>query len=349
MESVEKEELSLVEIIDIVKEYTQFLWDKKLWIFLVVFLTTSVFFGFQYTKKPVYLASLDFMINENEGGGGGLNGILGQFGMVGGASEGGINQQRVILIGKSYPVLSSFLMDSLYANGTYDRIANHIITTQKLDTSWKVTIDTWAASTTRSDSMNIAYNQVMKNVVRYLSSPDKGPVFNIDIDLKTNVMKVIFQTRSAELSVGLSSLFYDKLLERYIEKTTSAKQRDYDILTEKKDSIYGLLLGTERQFARYSDQNRALVLYQDKVPFMDKQRKIEMYNKMYVELITRQQTAEYLLLSSMPLFEVLEYPLLPLSNSNGLNLGYIILFVVVAFIVVCVSFILWKVVHSLEI
>lgn len=344
-----KEELSLRQIITIVQEYGQYLWSKKWWILIAVSVSTSVFFGVQVTKKPLYVASLDFMINENEGGGGGLSGILGQFGMMGGGSEAGINQQRVILIGESYPVLASFLMDSVSAEGRYDKIANHLIHTQELDTSWISTIATWAESTKRTDSMDIAYNRVMKNLVRYLKNDDNGPVFSVEIDKKTNVLQVIFQTRSADLSVSLSALFYEMLSERYVQKTTSAKQRDYDILTEKKDSIYGLLLDTEQQFAISTDRNRGLVLNQDRVPSIDKRRKIEMYSQMYGELIKRQQTAEYILLSNTPLFEVLESPLLPIGDSNGLNWVYIVLFVVVAFILVSGVFILRKLASSLDI
>jgi uncharacterized protein involved in exopolysaccharide biosynthesis len=84
-------------------------------------------------------------------------------------------------------------------------------------------------------------------------------------------------------------------------------------------------------------------------PDIDNRRLIEMYNQMYNELITRQQTAEYMLLSNTPLFEVLEYPLLPIGDSNGLDVLSIILSALVAFILICVFFIGWKLVSALNI
>jgi hypothetical protein len=343
----QKEELSLQQLISLVEEYAQFLWTKKWWILLVVGVSTSVFFGKQLTKEPVYVASLDFMLNESDGGS--LPSILGQFGLGGGGTDGGINQQRVILIGESYPVLSSFLMDSVSVEGSCDRIANHIIQIQELDTSWCTTIATWVNATRRSDSLDIAYNRVMKNLVQYLKTTTDGPVFSVGIDEKANVMQIIFKTKSADLSVRLSTLYYAKLSDRYVQKTVSAKQLVYDILTAKKDSLYGILLATERQYAKSTDRNRGLVLNEDRVPSIDKRRKIEMYNQMYGELITRQQTAEYMLLSNTPLFEVLEYPLLPIGDSNGLNVLSIILCALVAFIFICVFFIGWKLVSTLNI
>jgi hypothetical protein len=343
----QKEELSLQQLISLVEEYAQFLWTKKWWILLVVGVSTSVFFGKQLTKEPVYVASLDFMLNESDGGS--LPSILGQFGVGGGGTDGGINQQRVILIGESYPVLSSFLMDSVSVEGSYDRIANHVIQIQELDTSWCTTIATWVNATRRSDSLDIAYNRVMKNLVQYLKTTTDGPVFSVGIDEKANVMQIIFKTKSADLSVRLSTLYYAKLSDRYVQKTVSAKQLVYDILTAKKDSLYGILLATERQYAKSTDRNRGLVLNEDRVPSIDKRRKIEMYNQMYGELITRQQTAEYMLLSNTPLFEVLEYPLLPIGDSNGLDVLSIILGALVAFILICVFLIGWKLVSTLNI
>lgn len=50
-----------------------------------------------------------------------------------------------------------------------------------------------------------------------------------------------------------------------------------------------------------------------------------MYNQIYAELITRQQTAEYLLLKSTPICEVLEVPFIPIGCSNGFSITAVFL------------------------
>ncbi|MFT6002967.1 MAG: hypothetical protein ACI8UQ_000085 [Bacteroidia bacterium] len=46
---------------------------------------------------------------------------------------------------------------------------------------------------------------------------------------------------------------------------------------------------------------------------------------MYAELITRQQTVEYLLLKSVPTCEVLEVPCIHIGNSNGFSITAVFL------------------------
>lgn len=326
----EEQEFSFQDLIELLKEYWQIIWKKKYWILAISAVITVLVGGYQYTKKPEYVASVDFMINENEGGGSGIGSILGQFGMGGGSQGGGVNQQKVILIGKSFPVLSDFLLDSVTIDGKQDLVALHIIADQELDSDWASTIRNYVQRSGTSDSIQINFNGVMKSLIHFLKSEDSGPFFDIIIDKKTGMMHSVVKSRSAELSVKLSNRYYEGLSDRYINKTTSAKQRDYDLLTAKKDSIYSLLRSSERQYAISNDRSRGMILQNDMVPSIDRRRKVEMYNQMYVELVTRQQTAEYMLLTTTPVFEILERPMLPLGNSNGFNILYVLFSFIVA-------------------
>lgn len=319
-----EDDLSLKEILDIVKDYVSLIWKRK---FIVVGMSALVALAigaYQYSKKPIHIASVDFMINENEGGGSGIGSILGQFGM-GGDQGGAVNQQKVILIAKSFPVLSDFLLDSIVIDGHSDLVAAHIIRVQELSPNWSATIQDYIQKKSTSDSARIKFNGVMKSLISYLKNESSGPFFNIDIDKKTGVMHSVVNSRSAELSVKLSNRFFLGLSDRYIMKTTSAKQRDYDLLTHKKDSIYSLLVSAERRLATSNDRSNGMILQNDRVSSIDKRRKVEMYTQMYVELVTRQQTAEYMLLTTTPVFETLEVPFLPIGNSNGFEVVWVIL------------------------
>jgi hypothetical protein len=99
-------ELSFPELIAIIKEYVQYLLQKKWWIILFAGVVTACSVTFELLKKPLYTAECQFLVSENEGGGDGMSALLGQFGVGGGSTGGSVNQGRLLLIGKSFPILS---------------------------------------------------------------------------------------------------------------------------------------------------------------------------------------------------------------------------------------------------
>ncbi|MGB1038040.1 MAG: Wzz/FepE/Etk N-terminal domain-containing protein, partial [Bacteroidia bacterium] len=135
--SQEQKELSIGEIVNLVKEYWQYIWSKKLVVILV-----SIFFGILFvvyskSKEPEYSAGLTFMVNDDDGsGGGGLSSILGQFGLAG-AGGGSYNYLKIIEISKSEMIMKQVLFDSIDLYGENDLIANHIIELYDLHEDWQ--------------------------------------------------------------------------------------------------------------------------------------------------------------------------------------------------------------------
>ncbi len=335
-------ELSVSELIAITKEYVNHLWKKKGLIILFTSLLAACSITYELLRKPVYTAEYQFLVTENEGGGGGVSAILGQFG-VGEAGQGGsVNQGRLILIGKSFPILSQLVLEDAVFNGVSDKLASHIIRTQNLDTSWITIIDEGPRINSPIDSTTLTYNKVMKALVRYMVKFDDPPFFRLFTEKKTGVLKISFSSKSAELSWILTTRLYDLLSNHYIGKTTGAQNHNYELLTHRKDSIYALLTSAERGLAQINDRSRGFVLAQDQVSAIEKQRQVQIYSQMYAELLRRQQTAEFLLLTSTPIFQVLDYPLLPLSNSNKFKVMNVIIFGLVGLLLMLLFFILLK-------
>ena len=335
-------ELSVSELIAITKEYVNHLWKKKGLIILFTSLLAACSITYELLRKPVYTAEYQFLVTENEGGGGGVSAILGQFG-VGEAGQGGsVNQGRLILIGKSFPILSQLVLEDAVFNGVSDKLASHIIRTQNLDTSWITIIDEGPRINSPIDSTTLTYNKVMKALVRYMVKFDDPPFFRLFTEKKTGVLKISFSSKSAELSWILTTRLYDLLSNHYIGKTTGAQNHNYELLTHRKDSIYALLTSAERGLAQINDRSRGFVLAQDQVSAIEKQRQVQIYSQMYAELLRRQQTAEFLLLTSTPIFQVLDYPLLPLSNSNKFKVMNVIISGLVGLLLMLLFFILLK-------
>ena len=335
-------ELSFPELIAIIKEYVQYLLQKKWWIILFAGVVTACSVTFELLKKPLYTANYQFLVTENEGGGGGVSAILGQFGMMSGDNGGSVNQGRLLLIGKSYPILSQLILEDAVFEGNRDKLASHIIRTQNLDSSWIAVINKGPKTNSPIDTTTLTYNSVMKSLVSYIVNTKNPTFFNLGIDKKTGVLKITFSSKSAELSWILTTRLYDLLSNHYIEKTTGSQKHNYELLTHKKDSVYRLLVSAERSFAKTTDRSRGFVLAQDQVSAIEKRRKIGIYNQMYAELLTRQQTAEFMLLTSTPIFQVLDYPILPLINGNTFKLLNVIIFSIVGLLFISLVYIALK-------
>jgi hypothetical protein len=335
-------ELSFPELIAIIKEYVQYLLQKKWWIILFAGVVTACSVTFELLKKPLYTAECQFLVSENEGGGDGMSALLGQFGVGGGSTGGSVNQGRLLLIGKSFPILSQLVLEEVVFEGDTDKLASHIIRTQNLDTSWITIIDEGPKENSPLDTTTLTYNAVMKSLVKYIVKFEDPSFFDLFTEKKTGVLKITFSSNSAELSWILATRLYDLLSNHYVEKTTGSQKHNYELLTHKKDSIYGLLISAERNFAKINDKSRGFVLAQDQVSAIEKQRQVQIYSQMYTELLRRQQTAEFMLLTSTPIFQLLNYPLLPLSNSNKFELLNAILFCIVGLLFISVLLIALK-------
>ena len=65
----QSDEITLKELILLIKEYWGVLWGKK-WYIIIAGLVGGLIFGIIEYRKPVtYTAELTFMVNDNEGGG----------------------------------------------------------------------------------------------------------------------------------------------------------------------------------------------------------------------------------------------------------------------------------------
>ena len=107
------DEITLKELILLIKEYWGVLWGKK-WYIIIAGLIGGLIFGIIEYRKPVtYTAELTFMVNEDSGGSsGGAAAILGQFGFGGGAGS-EYNLDKIIQLSKSRRIAENVLFDSI--------------------------------------------------------------------------------------------------------------------------------------------------------------------------------------------------------------------------------------------
>ncbi len=320
------------EIVQDLSWYGKAIWKRKFIILSVglIFAVVSVFLSLN--KPPLYIADKTFMVSDDEGGGGGVASILGQFGL-GGMGGGNYNYQKILEIGTSNLILDQVLFEKAEIEDTTDFIANHIIRLENLHKNWNKDTFLFDFVFTQSN-FNSKKGRVARKILESklkgdLSNPSSKRLVKITFGGESSILKISGQTKNPKLSIAIVETLYAKLSKFYIDKSIERQRETYEQLENKADSIYSLLSASELQFARSTDFNRGLVLTQDRIDYARSMRDIEMYSTMYSEVLKNKETAQFLLNSQTPFFQAIDSPYLPLHNANNFRLlGSIILFMI---------------------
>ena len=331
-----KEEISLKEIIEVIQEYVQFLWSRKWYIIISGVLGASIFFLLEYRKPVTYQADLTFMVNEDDGSSlGGAAALLGQFGFGGGArSE--YNLEKIKELSKSRKIIQHVLFDSVTIDGKLDFIANHIIQLYDYHKIWEESesLNEFLFSSREDESFTSVENAALKALVVKLVGTAKSPgILQLNFEESTGILQINSTSLSEDLSIVLSGSTYSHLSQFYIKQSTEKQQFTLDILKEKADSTEQALYKAEYDLAKLMDNSQGFRLRTTQLKEQQLNRDIQIMTLAYGEILKNKATAEFLLESARPFFQVIDRPISPIQKSSSqLIMKAFIGFIVLAFL-----------------
>jgi len=320
------QDVSIKEVFLTIKDYFKAVWKSK---WLVIFVTGLTLFAFvlsAFLTRPVFPGELTFMINEEDGSGSSINGLLGQFGL-GGPSEN--NLDKILQLSQSRRITQSIYFDSISVNGKDDYLANHVIDYLESEEEWgNINIlfkllygnDPLPLKGFRFTSDEVEdYGPLEKKALKILhlkiaGTPDGGKIGIISTSQseETGIMSITTRTHRPELSVEVSKVLYKNLSSFYIEKSINKHKATYDIVKEKSDSISNALAIAQGSLASFNDKNQGVFRSKDK---LTEQRIIANVQKLMVmdaEVEKNLQIADFTLKNKTPFIEVIDEPMLPL-------------------------------------
>jgi len=312
---IKDDEITLKELILKLKEFWAYLWERKVWIILVGLLMAAIF-AVKAKMKPVeYQASLTFMVEEDTGGGG-MSGILSQFGFGGGGSE--YNLQKILTLSKSMRITSAVVLDTGVVDGKSDLYGNHIIDLYKYHDkkSWQkpenelVAFYFGDASRTQK-AKNIALKSVFRKVIG--GKKTKNSLYSSSVNDDTGIMTLSVKSESADLSLGLVKTFFKHLSEYYIAKSTEKVEATFEILKGRTDSIHTLLGQKEYALAQFKDKNRGIYLNKVKIREQRLMTQIRALQMAWGESLKNQEMADYALKEQTPFIQPIDIPFTPIS------------------------------------
>ncbi|MEL7162274.1 MAG: hypothetical protein AAFN92_16070 [Bacteroidota bacterium] len=272
-------------------------------------LALAAYLAYEAKQEPRrYTAPLTFVVNEDEGGGVSMGGLLGQFGLP--ANSPGINVDKMFALARSGKIVNALLLDSVVIDGRADRFANHLLRTEQLTETWALT-DPAAITGNSLEAMTLQERSLFRRLHLYLLR-EETPIIRFSTDKDTKIHRIAAAARNEQLSLELALHLYDLLSSFYTEETTGNARASVERLRGKKDSLAAALSTAEYGLATSQDTRLGLIQRRDVVRQRQLERQVQILNLSYAEVLRNLETADFALSTKTPFFQTVDLPYTPL-------------------------------------
>jgi len=304
--------MSLREVLALANEYLRE-YLRYWWLIALVMLISGLTTGyFAYGKSANYFSDVTFIVNQENGGGGGLGSILGEFGLGGGGGDGEINSKRLLAMAESPVIIYDVLLDSVEVNGRRGLLANFLVEEYDLVERWKLEAGTQFREAIPLE-MTPQEVRLLRSIHQFVVKGDEG-LLRFDYDGDTGFIHIKSQSVNEQLSYLLSRNTYEKLSAFYIEENVGASRASVEILRFKGDSLRTALKNAEFKLAALQDSEMMIMRERDLLKRVDLNRQIQLLGLAYGEVIRNLETASFALSTKTPYFKLINQPLLPLRQ-----------------------------------
>ncbi|MDB5121066.1 MAG: lipopolysaccharide biosynthesis protein [Sphingobacteriales bacterium] len=315
---VQRDEISLKELIITIREWWIYLLSKWLYILLAGIFGGLIGLGYTFVKKPIYKAELSFAL-EDEKAGGGLGGALGlasQFGFdLGGGGGGAFSGDNLLELMKSRAMVQKALLTEIELDGKKQTLAELYINFNDLRNSWKNKAELSSIQflpgedsekfTRTQDSLLGVFH---KSLISANLTVDK-------VDKKLSIIAVKVNSENELFSKYFTEVLVKEVSDFYVETKTKKSVQNLNILQHQTDSVRRALNGAISGVAMSVDANpnanpSRLIL---RVPSQRRQVDVQANQSILTELVKNLEISKVSLRKETPLIQIIDKPILPLE------------------------------------
>jgi hypothetical protein len=309
------DEITFKELIYKIKEYTTEI--KKLWYVptLLALLASAYMLYDAYTTKPIFTATLTYIVNEaDKSGMGGLGSLLGAFGAgtVGKSSPDMINE-----LARSERIMNTALFQKHTIDGINDYFANHFIRIYKFQKQWEkdtTGLNGFLFKRGNFEEFKRVENKALNNINALLVGKDG--VFKSSFDKKSGIMKMTFESPNEFLAIFFTRTVFTNLGDFYVNSTTERERLNYQTLKAQQDSVFALMKSKGQSAASFNDYQRGLLFESDKYKGQMMRKESEVAGAVYTELMKQFAVADYALRNNTPFISPIDLPKEPLEPTK---------------------------------
>lgn len=315
-QTYQDDEITLKELILKIKEYAWEVWKSK---FIVVLFGALglVFFLYKHYNTPVtYSAETRFIVEGSGGMGGGIAGLLGQFGI---RRDSKVNPYKIQEVAKSSKIIQKIIFNKI--NDTL--IANKIIDLYDYHKAWEKNpneeLHGFYFTQTDLSKFSNTENIVMKAILgKIIGGPNaKDPLLSVGFDEDSGIFNISFTTEDPDLSMQMEKDLYTEIRIFFEESIVANQAATVKILQAKADSIQNLINNKTYAAASIQDRSLGLISNVQGVRGDRLQKEATVLTTALAEVIRSLEMADISLKDVQPMFLQIDESLPPLRGSES--------------------------------
>lgn len=333
-----EQEITIINLAEKINFFFRYCWKNKLLIFIIPIAIASAGYFYAKSLKPKYMASITFMVKEDESNSGlsGIFSVLGSLG-IGGGNKSKFNLDKVVALSKSENIIRKALLDTTQIDNGNVLLADYIIRKYELLDVWKKKqgLISQFDRFNRLDSFNIVENTALKSLYDLICNENgKEKLLDSKYDEDNTVFTLSVTSLSDTLSYELVNSIFKHLQDFYIFQVTHKTRLTIKNLESRITFVENKLNHKEYALARNRDNTLGIWLSEDIVPQQQLGRDVQINSVMYGELIKNLETAKFTLQNITPIFQVIDEPYYPIKEISYSSVKYASYWFLISLIVV---------------
>ena len=325
IEDLDKDEITLKELIINAKEWVDFLKSKWKFIFIAGAIGAIIGFTIALSEKPTYKAVLTFAMEEDKGGGGGgLSGALGlanSFGidLGGGGGGGAFAASNLAELMKSRLLVEKVLLSPILINGKTISLAEYYIQINELRLAWDKTPSLKNIKfLPNADRSNFTLQQDSILQLIHISLIDKEHLNIMQKDKKVTILSIEVTSENELFSKIFCESIAKETSDFYIETKSKKSKINVNVLQRQTDSVRNSLNGAISQVANETDNvyNLNPAFNIKGAPSKKKQIDVQANTAILTNLLVQLELAKITLRKETPLIQLIDRPNLPLQKEK---------------------------------
>ena len=317
-----EDEISLKELIIKLKDWFFYLLSKWIIILMAGIIGAGIGLVKSFNEKPIFTATLSFVLEDEKSGGGGLGGALGlasQFGIDVGGSAGGIfSGTNLLELFKSRRMVEQTLLKPVMVDGKTISYAEWYIQNAQWRKSWAQkegfqniqflpNADRNKFTRAQDSIMGLMYGDLSNNGLTVGQKDKKISIISVEV----KSMDELFAKSFAEAIVKEVSDFYVLTKSKKANLNMEILQRQTDSIREELNgAITGVAVANDNTFGLNSALNV------QRVPSARRQVDVQANTAILTVLVQQSELARVTLRKETPLIQVIDRPILPLKKEK---------------------------------
>ncbi len=333
------DEISLKELLLLLRRWCLYLWTKKWLIFIVISVGILLGLGYAYYKRPIFEATTTFVLEEGEGGGiGQYAGVAAMVGIDMGGGGGLFQGENILELYKSRTMLQKALLSTASFDGRRQLLIDRYLEFNKIRERWERP-ELKTLSFADTGRFTILQDSILGDIVRTIRTNN---ITVGKLDKKLNILKVEVKAPDEQFAKEFNDQIVLTVNNFYIDTKTRKSLQNVQILQNQTDSVRAVMSGAIYSSAMTVDATPNLNPAKQilRAPAQRSQFNAETNRAMLTELLKNLELSKMSLRKETPLIQVVDQPIYPLTKHEfgklkGALLGGLILgFIAVLFLII---------------